>query len=1083
MRKKMRKTLSLLLSAAMCVSLSVVPAYAAGTTEPAVSEDHGSADISTEDMETIADGCEGGATITAEISWPDAGSDGPGVDGTAATESDAKIPDTQETGSGTGQEPITTETTQTSASVSEDGRTTTVTVEAAWSGPEGGNPAVEGEKVTTETTVVDDDGRVTHEGGSESGHETVTTETVTSETTTEEKDAETGTVTGGVAAVESPGEFETVDSSVGSTEEAVDPVFPDGGDIMVNLAPGSSATGTAEVDRQALAGQLPRPDEGDTDIVDAATGEVIGHKTTTVEDIVDGDGSVVGFTSTVTEETTETTVLPETGSSAEPPTMPQPQEPVTDADGVTTRVDVEPVYDGDGNLSGYKTTTTKTRTTETAVTETVLPDRPAEGETVNGETGETTVVHVSEIYDENGALAGYEVTTTITGSDGSVRTEVETLRGTKTSTSLAEVTDVTVTTVTFTKFTGSTVTTTTRSTTTESKRIVATDRAVTAEMGNVTAGENDGILETNGVQAEVAEPDVGKTDQNTDLYHRPDKDSAAFDPDGYDFQWLGEYGLESAIRVDAVQTGDDGTATPSDKWQAHQFVLVDKDGNKHYVYCADFAVSPQAGFRYDMENVEDAGYYDSEAAAHIRAIAQNGYWGTAGGAGSLDAVKKMMADAYHSGKINKDDYDGLATAWGFEEYLTDGMALAATQAALWTFGNSGSLVIDRDDPFTSYYQAIPGSSWRDLDSRERALTKALYDYLISQTEAPDDRNTLINENNFAANASLTVGQLDEDSGRYEADLSFTLAVMPDMESDDLLVHVVVDGKVVETRRIAGDDAGTQYGYVERNGDGSYTLSGLKLADGVNIDLRLTGTQNIGEGVYLFTSEISSTPTGYDEDGEPVFSSQTFVGVESGRQSVDLSVSLNFTVQEAAASVVTEHGSMTEQKTDITETSHTDTATATGGRVETVVTVTAVQKSDREWNSTWEKDYTYPDPEPETPDKPEKPEEPDKPEKPDTPNEPEEPNKPDTPVEPEKPETPDNPQTPDLPPEEPPAEEIPEPDVPKADDPAGTPDAPVFEVPKTGDNSGLWYVLMAVSLIGLTVMGCQEIQGRKKKTDG
>ena len=103
----------------------------------------------------------------------------------------------------------------------------------------------------------------------------------------------------------------------------------------------------------------------------------------------------------------------------------------------------------------------------------------------------------------------------------------------------------------------------------------------------------------------------------------------------------------------------DGTASPSDRWQAHQFVLVDKDGNEHYVYCADFAVSPQADFRYDMENVEDAGYYDSEAAAHIRAIAQNGYWGTSEGAGSLDAVKKMLVDAYNNGEIDKDDYRGL----------------------------------------------------------------------------------------------------------------------------------------------------------------------------------------------------------------------------------------------------------------------------------------------------------------------------------------------------------------------------------------------------------------------------------------
>ena len=957
----------------------------------------------------------------------------------------------------------------TEAVTSEDGRTTTITTEITWASPEGEVPVVEGAAVTTETTIVDDEGRVIQESGSETGHETTATETVTSGTVVEEKEPVAGTETGGTVTTETPGEFETVDSSAASTSEAADPVFKDGdSSITVDLTPGSTATGTAEVDREALAGQLDRPAPEDCDITDPGTGETIGHKTVTVEDVLDEDGAVVGFTTTSTEETSATTVSLDSVSSAEPPVMPQPQEPSTDADGVTTKVDVLPVYDDAGNLTGYQTTTTKTHTTEAAVTAPVLPDKPAEGETVNEATGETSTVTVAELRDASGALTGYEVTTTTTDSEGNVRTEVETLRGTSTATTLTEVTDVTVTTVTFTEITGSAVTTTTRTTTTETKRIAASDRTVTAGMGNVTAGEQDGILETNGVKADVAEPDVGKTDQKTDLYHRADKDGVEFDPAGYDFQWLGEYGLESAIRVDAVKTNEDGSTSSSDRWQAHQYVLVDKDGNEHYVYCADFAVSPQAGFRYGMENVEDAGYYDSEAAAHIRAIAQNGYWGTSEGAGSLDAVKRMLVDAYNNGEIDRDNYGGLATAWGFDTYLTDGMALAATQAALWTFGNSGDMMIDKEDLFTSYYQAVGGRNWRELDSREWALTKALYDYLVSQTEAPTHQNTLINENNFATDASLTVGQRDEDTGKYEADLTFTLAVMPDAESDDLLVHVVVGGEVVETRRLAGDDTETQYGVIPGRGDGSYTLSGLKLADGVNIDLRLTGTQNIGEGVYLFTSEVSTDPVGYDGDGEPVFSSQTFVGIESGRQSVDLSVSLNFTVNEAAADVVTETASTTERKADTTRTSRTDTATTAGGWTETAVTVTTVQQNDREWEVTWEKNYTYPDPE--TPDTPETPDEPDEPDTPDTPEEPE---------------------TPDTPTEEPPVEDVPETDVPKTDIPTETPDEPLVEipdedvpvadVPQTGDDSGLWYLLLAVSLAGLAAMGWLEIRDRRKRT--
>ena len=173
---------------------------------------------------------------------------------------------------------------------SEDGRTTTITTEITWASPEGEVPVVEGAAVTTETTIVDDEGRVIQESGSETGHETTATETVTSGTVVEEKEPVAGTETGGTVTTETPGEFETVDSSAASTSEAADPVFKDGdSSITVDLTPGSTATGTAEVDREALAGQLDRPAPEDCDITDPGTGETIGHKTVTVEDVLDED--------------------------------------------------------------------------------------------------------------------------------------------------------------------------------------------------------------------------------------------------------------------------------------------------------------------------------------------------------------------------------------------------------------------------------------------------------------------------------------------------------------------------------------------------------------------------------------------------------------------------------------------------------------------------------------------------------------------------------------------------------------------------------------------------------------------------
>ena len=84
----------------------------------------------------------------------------------------------------------------TEAVTSEDGRTTTITTEITWASPEGEEPVVEGAAVTTETTVLDEEGRVIQESGSETGHETVTTETVTSGTTVEDKEPVTETAEG-----------------------------------------------------------------------------------------------------------------------------------------------------------------------------------------------------------------------------------------------------------------------------------------------------------------------------------------------------------------------------------------------------------------------------------------------------------------------------------------------------------------------------------------------------------------------------------------------------------------------------------------------------------------------------------------------------------------------------------------------------------------------------------------------------------------------------------------------------------------------------------------------------------------------
>ena len=66
------------------------------------------------------------------------------------------------------------------------------------------------------------------------------------------------------------------------------------------------------------------------------------------------------------------------------------------------------------------------------------------------------------------------------------------------------------------------------------------------------------------------------------------------------------------------------------------------------------------------------------------------------------------------------------------------------------------------------------------------------------------------------------------------------------------------------------------------------------------------------------------------------------------------------------------------------------------------------------------------------------------------------------------------EVPDVPVEDEPLVEIPDEDVPAAD-------IPVADVPQTGDDSGLWYVLLMASIAGLAVMGWLEIKDKRKTT--
>lgn len=749
------------------------------------------------------------------------------------------VDETTTSGTGTPEDPKLTTSTVTDTDAKTGETTVTITIEKEWT-----DEGVDGEEHGTQTEVTDKAGGLVSASGEANGSETTGENSSEEKESTVEIDNGTGSVPGG------PG---------------IEAEVPD---VTVGLTPGSedenSETSRAWFDEDTL--ELPdwvRPEDEN------------GRAWITEGSSTESDGTV-------------TNITVETDAAANSTTY---TKTTTTPDGKLVRETVTCTRDENGNITGYSVLTTETvpATTEDSAPpanatinadggwtsyDYELPEKPevasppdcdSDGNVINGEV-------VAEIRDENGSLVGYTV---VTVKNGVAVSYSDPILGRYVATTTVEekLED------------GLIRRTTTKTTVTKMKSASRSGevsdgvRTVLGWMGDVSGSVERGDMET--FEPGIKNSGNKKTDSLRDLFNRPYELSEYNKNADEFFQWLGEYGIESAIRVKQGSV---------DSWQPHQFVLAGADGSKYYVYCCDFDVSPKDGARYNMERIEDADYYKNNdggaAEDQIRAIVRNGYWGVENTSadpasptpGSLDAFRKMLVDA------------GLLTSEQASA-ITDGMALTATQAAIWYYGNSGSDLLDDDDIAGRY---CTDGKLGATDADKKALVNEIYRYLIKGMpgQKADAGNTFITAEDFAKDIDLTVGRRNDDD-RYETDISITMAVIPDSSTSDLIVYVTADGENIGAYRLCGDgSAGAENNIVNavRNADGSYTLKGVPLPGGKNITLNLKGTQNIENGVYLFTCA---------KDGKP---SQTFVGAGAAQQDIDLSVDFGFSVTDPTVTV-------------------------------------------------------------------------------------------------------------------------------------------------------------------------------------
>ena len=357
------------------------------------------------------------------------------------------------------------------------------------------------------------------------------------------------------------------------------------------------------------------------------------------------------------------------------------------------------------------------------------------------------------------------------------------------------------------------------------------------------------------------------------------------------------------------------------------FLLMNEAGEAIYAYCNDLGTGVANGNPfYAVANLEDAGYYASEEAAeHIRAITQNGYWGTESGDGSVAQLKENLKAAVASGEIEKEyditfvvrimkkdnipaDYEMKEGEYIAEGYLcntvtqhivltdevidglTGGEAIDATQAAIWSYANGSNYALDGTDRMVvgdiTYASSAMGDSLNGQnDFAGAARTKALYNYLMN-LQAEEQSTVVINEKNYIKDMSLSIGN-HMGNGVYAAAINFTTCFAANVEKDDLaIVLTYVDAEDKQqsiTRKLTGDDA------LMPNANGFYTLEGLELRAGQQFEftMKITGAQFLERNTYILTAE-----GGTDK-------SQTMVSVASGYNTVDIDASFGatFAVEE------------------------------------------------------------------------------------------------------------------------------------------------------------------------------------------
>ena len=525
---------------------------------------------------------------------------------------------------------------------------------------------------------------------------------------------------------------------------------------------------------------------------------------------------------------------------------------------------------------------------------------------------ENTETTAETIIEDGQTTTVTTTTTTTTDENGDPTVIVEFTETTTTGTNGEDVTvdfNETTTTTTTIEPDGSTTEVTVTEGSETTTVVVPTDDEIVVDVvvdtqikENATGSSNTADTEVSGDlkeenPSEYNQTTVTTTDRTTDVtvndvevstgtpvYVDQDGNIVGNTDDGFNYYWSDIYTTDGKSIIDGEvssaywTTGRvigyivnaDGTKTEIHREGVCQRVVAHDNGtpgdfSDDYevggLYCVDASTGIKEYLKYRRANLEDATYYSEDDIAHLRGIMNNGYtWDDDDNNGhtNLEAMKAMLKEAQANGdeatkELLKDiDFDAL----------TREQAATATGMAVWTYGNRYVL---EDGQRVEYVT-------RNEKAENAKRIEAVYKYLCTLTEETPEETQIINEEKFVDSLEMSIGgqvkdheanaDADDTNDVYNVELKFSLVVQPSATGDDLIVKVVdSEGNVVKTARIAGEQKeGESFGYAktetDENGNTFYVLEDIELAENSNtsFNLKLEGTQLLKEGIYIFESQ-------------------------------------------------------------------------------------------------------------------------------------------------------------------------------------------------------------------------------------